>query len=69
MSEGDRRATRPAERQASEVVARNRIEDGLDRWDDGQVVELVSNAYRKLFERFISLDRQRTSIRSIASAN
>ena len=69
MSERDRRAAGSAEGSTGDGAARNRVGDTLDRLDDAQVMELVSNAYWTLLERFISLDGEGTSIPSITSAS
>ena len=69
MSERDTRAAGSAEGSTGDGAARNRAGDTLDRLDDAQVMELVSNAYWTLLERFISLDGEGTSIPSITSAS
>ena len=69
MSERDGRAAWSAERSAGDTVAQNRAGDTLDRLDDAQVMELVSNAYWTLLERFISPDGEGTNIPSAASAS
>ena len=68
MSERDRKAATSAERGGSTEIAPNRAQDTLGTMDDAQVMDLVSDAYWALFERFLSLDRTGTSVSSVATA-
>jgi hypothetical protein len=69
MFERDRRAATSAEKQIGNVAAENRAQDTLGTMDDAQVMELVTNAYWRLFEQFVSFDGIGTNASSVVNAN
>ena len=64
-----RRVARPASGQAERVINQSSAHDILDSLDDEQVMELASNVYWTLFEQFIALDGQKTTVSSEARVN
>ena len=68
MAERNRNAARPAEWPVDEGASRNEAGDTLEGLDDAQVMELVSNAYWTLLERFFSPDGAGASFPSAAGA-
>ena len=68
MAERDKTATRPADWPASQRTLRNGPGNDLERLDDAQVTELVSNAYWTLLERFVCPDGGGTNIPSATGA-
>lgn len=69
MFERDRRAATPAEKEIGNVAAEKRAQDRLGTMDDAQLVELVTNAYWRLFEQFASFYEIGTSVPSVINAN
>ena len=69
MSARDLDMTRPDERPVGDGTYANDAGNALDRLDDAQVTELVSNAYWTLLERFFSPEREGTNIPSAAGAS
>jgi hypothetical protein len=69
MSERERTADAPAEGPAGNGVIQRSTRDTVVALDGAQVMELVSNAYWTLLERFISLDGEGTQVPSAASAD
>ena len=68
MSTRDKMTAGPAEKPAGDGVVQDGAHDTLGRLDDAQVMEIVSDAYWTLLERFISLDGEGTNIPSVSSA-
>jgi hypothetical protein len=69
MSERERRAARAAERLAGDGLGHEGFQDDRGALDDALVMELVSNAYWKWFERLISLDQTGTNVPAAFGAN
>ena len=69
MAERNRNTARPAEWPVDEGTSRDGAGDALEGLDDAQVMELVSNAYWTLLERFFSPGGEGTDIPSAASAS
>ena len=68
MAERNRNAARPADWPVDEEASRDEAGDTLEDLDDAQVMELVSNAYWTLWERFFSPDGAGASFPSAAGA-
>ena len=68
MAERNRNANRPAEWPVDEGTSQNGAGDVLEGLDDAQVMELVSDAYWTLLERFFSPDGAGTNTPSTADA-
>jgi hypothetical protein len=72
MSESERKPSGSAARLTTDGAARNGAQTGtrndLEVLDDDQVMEVVSDAYWKLFERLITLDGAGTSVPAIVPA-
>ena len=66
MAERNRNTAQPAEWPAGEEATRSGARDALEGLDDAQVMELVSDAYWTLLERFFSPDGAGASIPSAA---
>ena len=69
MSAPDAREVRPDERPVGDGTYRNGAANDLDRLDDAQVTELVSNAYWTLLERFFAPDGAGANRPSAAGAS
>jgi hypothetical protein len=66
MSARDVETARPYERTVGDGTRRDGPGNALDRLDDAQVPDLVSNAYWTLLERFFSPDKEGTNVPSAA---
>ena len=65
----DKGAVTPADRPVGNIAAENSVQDALGRLDDAQVVEVVTNAYWRLFEQFFAFDEAKTDLPSVVNAS